>query len=686
MSTISSFHSFWFIPLCLLAGATYSWLLYQKREDWSKLTHYVLATFRFLFVSLICFFLLEPVIKTIISEEEKPFVPILIDNSASIPLSEGTAMVDSVKQQALALEKALSSQDIHTKIVYFDDSGSSFNVSSSPIDEKISATINRFELRNLSGLVLFSDGIFNKGLNPAQRSYRIPIHTIGLGDTSERKDAFIKKVRYNKTGFTGNEHPLRVEINQVGFTGKETTVSLKKDGKLIDSKKILFSNSSGIEYVYFKNTVKEEGRIEYQIELEPLDGELTTANNRYQFFMNIMKNKQQIYIIAAAPHPDLKLFQNAITSSDKYELKIIYENDLTGNASQLKNPGMILLHQVPSSHSSQKTLQLIASLKSSKFYVVGNQSSLRKFNKINRLITIEQRGNQVDEVTPFYNVDFDLFNLSTDRLSFLSQAPPIVVPFGAYNAKTTNPVFTQKVGTINTGKPLFVIKKFQDFTEAVLVGEGWWRLRLFEYLDDGKQEGIDEFIYKTIELLSKTENNKLLAVEPIKSEFSTDESVTFSITTKNTLGEYIFNKKVDIKVRESNGKNESVDFVTIEGKDKYGYKKLLPGLYSFEATANVSGKNVIEKGQFTVSKTMLEELNLTANHRLLKEVSKRSEGYFTTLGNEKGLINYLNNPKPSSLIHTQEDFKDLIDQKWLLFVIVFLACTEWLIRKRYNTY
>jgi hypothetical protein len=74
------------LPVCLLVGAAYAWLLYSKNPPWSKRLNYSLAALRFLVVSFLCFLLLDPVIRSFTNSTEKPTVVFAIDNSESVKL------------------------------------------------------------------------------------------------------------------------------------------------------------------------------------------------------------------------------------------------------------------------------------------------------------------------------------------------------------------------------------------------------------------------------------------------------------------------------------------------------------------------------------------------------------------------------------------------------------------------
>ena len=90
---------------------------------------------------------------------------------------------------------------------------------------------------------------------------------------------------------------------------------------------------------------------------------------------------------------------------------------------------------------------------------------------------------------------------------------------------------------------------------------------------------------------------------------------------------------------------------------------------------------------FIVKEVNVEWLNVTANHRLLRNMSQNTNGEFFLPNQLNDLkTNTLNRDDIVTVVYKEKSFKDLIDYKWLFFVIILLLSVEWFIRKYNGAY
>ena len=205
-----------FILLCLVLGIGYAALQYFKiKHPWSKGINTLLFTFRALLAFFLAFLLLGPIVKQISNHYEKPAFIILRDNSSSIAEATDSVTRNALHQKLTETQQMLEGSGYAAAVHSLsDDNTSSFQytATSSDINSALKRIANRFEGKNVAGVILVSDGIYNAGLSPLYANYNFPIHTVGIGDTTVRADIALKNIAYNKIAYQGNKFPLRAEV------------------------------------------------------------------------------------------------------------------------------------------------------------------------------------------------------------------------------------------------------------------------------------------------------------------------------------------------------------------------------------------------------------------------------------------------------------------------------------------
>lgn len=181
------------IPAIILA-ALLSLLLYRKEERISKNIRIVLFALRFVLFTLLFILLINPIIKHFENRIEKPAFVIALDNSSSLGTYLQTEPLEKLNNSLQGLKKSALERDINLEIVNLNDEvldlkdSLLFDSRKTDLSSMLKNIDKRYENRNLSGILLISDGLFNRGVSPLYVQYSNRISTLGLGDTSAVKD------------------------------------------------------------------------------------------------------------------------------------------------------------------------------------------------------------------------------------------------------------------------------------------------------------------------------------------------------------------------------------------------------------------------------------------------------------------------------------------------------------------
>jgi hypothetical protein len=684
-------HSPFFILLCIAAGVGYAYILYSRNYTWSKRTNQLLFGLRTLIVFFLAFLLLGPIIRLITNEYEKPTWVFLIDSSTSV----GEVM-DSLGQSKLATALGEAKRAIENsgyEVKWKDLNGNEItsiaaNEPTSDLNKGIQNVVNEFEGRNLAGVILVSDGIYNAGASPLYTPVRVPVYSVGLGDTTLRVDLILKNVAFNKVTYQGNKFPLKAQVLMQGIGNQEISVSVIKDGKTLSNEKKITGTRSLVDFDFQLDAIGK-GIQRYDISVKPLDQEYNKRNNTTSIFIEVVDGKKKILLVAPAPHPDIKALRGVVEKNSNYEFIIHIPGIAEADASYLKPGGadLVIFHQV--ADKAGRTLPVYNALSkssSSVLLLIGSQTNLRQLPSYQIPIQFDAKG-QWDEVTPIVNNEFRDFGFSENSNGIFSRYPPVQVPFGKFTyPPKANVLLYQRIGSVATDRPLLFSWEDGDKKVATLIGEGLWRWRLNEFADHGNTERFDELFSKLIQYLSTLEDKRKFRSFPLQNEFSDSEPVVIESQVYNDLFELVYGNTVQLQLRDEQGKVTNYSYTTSPGGSRYRIGGLKEGVYRFKATTRLADKTEEVNSQFLVKALNIEEQNLTADFDLLRKLSTETGGRFYKSDQLSLLASDLEKTKAASLIHSEETFNQLINLKWVFFLLLGLISTEWFIRKYQGSY
>jgi hypothetical protein len=684
----------WFILLCLMAGGIYAFVLYQNKKTFSTLHNRILAIFRGLLVSLLAFLLLNPLLRYNKSTIEKPTVVLAIDNSSSMTHG-GQAKIVVLKKYLQKLKESIEAKGGSVEIQRLDEEADNQNISDikftkkrSDLSRMLANIKSSFEGRNLTDVILISDGITNEGVSPTYGKYDFNVHAVGLGDTTQKRDVKLNSIYTNRIAYLSNKFPIQAEISSYGFQGKSTSVILKQAGKIIDKQVVSFDKQDDLKQITFYVTAQQKGLQRFTVEVIPLNVEFSNKNNAKDAYIDIVDGKEKVLIVALAPHPDLKALKSIIEKNDLYELiiKIIQSDDLSQIGSQPFD--VLIFHQLPDIYGMGGNVvnRLLAQGKPTLF-VLGNQTNISIFNGMQQTLSISAQAGKADKVTAKFNNNFNLFNLDSDKLNLLERLPPILAPFGDYKPMVgSETILYQRVGSLTTPKPLLIVNTTSARKSAVLAGEGIWLWRSEEFSLTDKQEIIDEVVMKTLQLISIKDDKRKLRVYPISPDFSIDEKVIFENEAYNDIYERIFNQEIKLDITDEKGKVRSFSYTTTRDNSRFEITGLIEGVYRYKASTQVLGKDEFVDGQFIVRNTDLESLNTTADFNMLRTLASQNNGKFFLANQLEKLKDFLLSNRTPDKVTSEEEMNEFINLKWVFFVLLLLATLEWGIRKYLGSY
>ncbi len=686
----------WFIILCILCGGLFAVGLYLRDKKLNELKTWlikVLAIIRFVSVFFIAFLLLEPLFENTKTTKEKPIVVFAHDNSESIVFTKDSAYVkNDYKSQYYKIRNSLSEQ--YEVVSYsfgnelFQQDSISFKDKETNLSNVISGLNERYYNRNLGAIILATDGIYNKGSNPffaAQRLKNIPVYTIALGDTNPAKDLYIDQVINNRLAYKGNDFPVEVTVKANDFNSAKSTLKILKQNKVVSQREVIFTSKNDIQTLSFQLEASATGLQRYQASISPLKDEYTTQNNTKDFYIDVLESKQKILILANAPHPDIAAFKNAIETNKNYEVSVSMIDKFDN---KIDPYSLVLLHNLPSTTNyADNVIKNLTNKKTAMLFVLGSQTFYKRFNNLKKGLSINYVNN-LSNAQGSVNSNFSLFKFSDALKQNIPKFPPLKVPFSQqYKLENSCEVLAyQKIGLTTTKYPLIVFNRREGNKTGFLIGEGYYKWKYFDYLENENNTVFQELITQTVQYAVSKEDKSFFRVFS-NNDFKENEEVFIEAEVYNKSYELDNSNEVSIVIKDEDGKEFPYNFSKTNNRYELKAGILPPGNYNYVAKTIATGKTLTETGEFSVTELKVEQTNTVANHQLLYNISDLTNGKLFYPNQLNELQQDLENREDLvPVLYDKKDVDDLINLKYIFFLILALLATEWFLRKRNGAY
>jgi hypothetical protein len=218
----------------------------------------------------------------------------------------------------------------------------------------------------------------------------------------------------------------------------------------------------------------------------------------------------------------------------------------------------------------------------------------------------------------------------------------------------------------------------------VIIGENIWRWRTHAYLETQSFDAFDIWLGNCLQWLTTREDKRKFKVYPVKPLFTATDRILLRGEVYDDTYQPLSGAEIQLKLQS--GANEEQTFYLSENADKQYSLELfgLPeGTYTFRAETTLKDKTVLkDQGQFSVGKSDIEFLRLTADAGLMRQLAERSGGEVVRLEDLPALADKL---------LTLETMKTVVDYRihamdlnrllWPLIILFLLFTLEWVIRK-----
>ena len=682
----------WILALSLLAGLSAATLLYfrNKKQHYGKALNAILFVLRTLMVGLVVLLLFNPLIRQKFISVETPTIILAHDNSSSVVLCKDSVYYKKDYQTQFEQFRKDLNADFQVDEYLFgeevrDFEQLDFSDQLTDLSSLIKTLDRRYYKRNVGAVVLFSDGIYNRGFEPelVAENFPFPIHTVVLGDTVSYPDLAIRDVHYNKVVSLGATFPVRVTVAARDMANCKAKLTLSRNGRTLEQRDIDIPSNRFSKEIDFMLEAERKGVMQIDLELGGV-GEEQLQNNVRHIFIEVLDQKYKILCVANAPHPDLAALRSVL--NDNYEVDFCFGKETLPD---FEKYDLVILHQVPSARTDLAALksQLDRNAKLPVFYILGGETEVQSLAKLQQVFDLRKGAtNTMLDVKSHANPSFSTFTMDTKEVEKTAKFPPLAMPHLEINTlKSHDDLLLQEVMGVKSGLPLLSFAN-DGRKMAFLFGTNVWRWRLFEYYQTKDHAVFDEMFSKSLKylLLSANDGSAIYT----KETYYSNEPVVITGELRNPNNELVTDPDMTIQI-ENKLTGETYDYTFSKRDHDYELNAgLLPeGLYVYKVQAQMGDRHISVSGTFSVVAIGIEAQQLTADMDRMRTLARLTNGNCYTARQLDQLATDLrNDTRITSVEHHESRFEDLIHSKWIFFVLIGLAAVEWLLRKMFGSY
>jgi len=667
-----------YIVIAAVVSFALAIFMYGFKTKYTSSYRWLFGALRWVTLFSLMLLLINPKFKNETLTIEKPKLPVLIDDSASIvelnQNENALGLIDELKEHE-ALNDKFDLSFFTFGSNFKDNDSTSFLDRNTNISKALSSAHDLFK-NNPSPTILITDGNQTLGSDYEFSTQRIenPIFPVILGDSTKYIDLKIEQLNTNRYAFLKNQFPVEAILV---FEGDEAVTSefvIKQGAAVLYRETLSLSPENNTKIISLTLPASRVGLQRYTAQITPLSEEKNTTNNSKLFAVEVIDQATNVLVVSDIIHPDLGALRKSVTINEQRTITFMKPANA---ASVLNDYQLIVLYQP--NRSFEAVFTQIDVLNKNTFTITGLNTDW-DYLSIAQPNFIKDATSQSEDSEGNLNINYSTFGV--EDIGF-EDLPPLETLFGELEVIVPHEVLlAQTISGFTTESPMLATMELNGKRDAIWDGEGIWKWRAQSFVANGTFEDFDNFIGKLVQYLASNKRRSRLEVS---SEAFYYNNNTVSISGQYFDQNFVFDGRASLTITVVNSESkEATVFPMLLRNNFYevDLNSLPAGDYTY--TVSVRDEAVARSGNFTILDFNVEKQFLNANVTKLQRIATNTNGRAYFITETKSLIDaLLEDDRFQSIQKSEQKVVPLIDWKYLLALIVAALTIEWFIRK-YN--
>jgi hypothetical protein len=178
-------------------------------------------------------------------------------------------------------------------------------------------------------LILLSDGHDFELVNPAKtgfmaRQRQVPIYAVALGKQGKVRDAAVRITSYQPYTYVKQKARISAALRLIGCELETVNVDLLRGDKVVQSQRLQPGEEPEVQ-IQFEVSEPAVGQYEYEVRVQPLEGENDRENNHALTYLNVIDQQIQVLFLEGSPYWDTTFLQRSLMRNDKMNVDSIVQ-------------------------------------------------------------------------------------------------------------------------------------------------------------------------------------------------------------------------------------------------------------------------------------------------------------------------------------------------------------------------
>jgi uncharacterized membrane protein len=695
-----------------------------------------LSALRFTTLMLLVVILLRPVVMVPPAAANNSLLPILVDVSRSMRLTDegGPARLERAKAIVRDLQARVSSE-YNIELLTFGET-----LAAATEVDRLAATARRSDLsgaladvgeryrhQKVAGIIVLSDGGDTAPQEAdAGSAIKAPILTVGIGSTDLARDREVVNLTAGEPLLPGASIDLSVSATSAGFGTEPVELRVSANGRPVDMRRVTPSADGAPIHQVFTVSPEPDVPTVYTVEIPPAGDELAAENNTRSVLVPPQTGRRKILILEGAPGYEHTFLKRALGQDPGLDVDAVVrkgQNDdgrdtfyvqaapsrmaalssgYPSKRSELFAYDAVIFGNIEADFFTRDQLALTAEFVAERgggLLVLGARSFDRQglagtalehalpVDLTDRRGTIALASATVttnEPNTPALTMD-GLMHPAT-RLAVTpdenrkkwAALPPLASMARVGGARPGAQVLAVTLTAGGSPQPLIATQRYGQGRSMVFAGEASWRWRMMRPATDASYETIWRQLARWITASAQGP----VTIAPLSP---TVPGITDRISVFVRDGDFrpVANAEVAVQITAPNGEKRHLTAALSNPQDgRYAVSMRFDhaGVYRVEAIASRGSATVGTASRpALVGGVDLEMTQPRLNDAVLRRLSEETGGRYVNAAGADHLPSLLRESRADAGTPEQ---RDLWHNGWSLVMIVGLLAAEWVMRRR----